>query len=66
MLEKLIGRTIVKVRDITEEESDTDWGWDEPGQMIILDDGTELVPSRDPEGNRPGHLLIFTNEGQLQ
>lgn len=34
MLEKLIGRTIVEVRD--------------------------------PEGNDPGHLFVFTDEGQQQ
>ena len=65
MLEKLIGRTIVEVRTMTEKESDTDWGWDEPGQVIVLDDGTELIPSCDPEDNGPGRLFIFTNEGQL-
>ncbi|MDB2578766.1 hypothetical protein N9Y00_06975 [Tateyamaria sp.] len=60
----LIGRTIVGVRNLSQEESDyLDW-WGN-AEILMLDDGTEIVPSRDPEGNdagilwhcRPGELL---------
>lgn len=67
MKEHLIGKKIVDVREMTEDEADECWGWDTPGQVIVLDDGTELIPSRDPEGNDAGHLFIINKDGdQIQ
>lgn len=53
----LIGRTIVAVRIMTKEELDEiDWYGHAP--VLILDDGTEIVASKDYEGNGPGVLFI--------
>ena len=53
----LIGRTIVAVRIMNKEELDEmDWYGHAP--VLILDDGTEIVASKDYEGNGPGVLFI--------
>jgi hypothetical protein len=57
----LVGRTIVSVRSLTDDERNYSWlGWGDYGLswMIVLDDGTTLIPSRDDEGNGPGTLFI--------
>jgi hypothetical protein len=33
-------------------------GWGGVPMVIILSDGTAIVPSADPEGNGPGHLFL--------
>lgn len=57
----LIGRTIVKVRELNKEELDM-FGWEQAGGSIpvvyILDNGLGFVPSQDPEGNGPGHIFV--------
>lgn len=53
----LIGRTIINVREMTKEELD-EMDWYGSATVLVLDDGTEIVPSRDPEGNGPGTLFI--------
>ena len=53
----LIGRTITAVRALTKDELDEmDWYGHVP--VIVLDDGTEIISSRDDEGNGPGTLFI--------
>lgn len=53
----LIGRTITAVRMLTKDELDEmDWYGHVP--VIVLDDGTEIIASRDDEGNGPGTLFI--------
>lgn len=53
----LIGRTIVAVRTLSQDELDEmDWYGHAP--VIVLDDGTEIVASRDDEGNGPGVFFI--------
>lgn len=64
---KVIGRTIKTVRSMTKKELDAE-GW-EVGRhgkpsVIVLDDGTKLYASRDPEGNGPGALFGVDAEGQ--
>jgi hypothetical protein len=57
----LIGRTIKTVRPLREDElADMCWEdeWGSIGFAIILDDGQVLIPSSDPEGNGPGHILL--------
>jgi len=43
-------------------------GWDAgPGDCpvtLVLDDGTKLFPSRDPEGNGPGALFGVDPRGE--
>jgi hypothetical protein len=56
----LTGRTIKGIRPLTDEENE-DFGWDgrwDVPFVIILDDGTALIPSQDPEGNGPGHIFV--------
>lgn len=55
--QKLIGRTIVSVRYLDQEElDDIDWYGYVPA--LVLDDGTEIIASRDGEGNGPGVFFI--------
>ena len=54
----LVGRTIVKVDYMSQEEVE-EQGWYSAAVRIHLDDGFILVPSRDDEGNDAG--AIFTN-----
>ncbi|MCG7629053.1 hypothetical protein MHM88_14675 [Epibacterium sp. MM17-32] len=51
-MNELIGRTIVGTRNLTQDERDVmDW---RHAEVLILDDGTELVPVKDAEGNDAG------------
>jgi len=53
----LIGKTITEVRALNDDEAEVQ-GWEYAHcVVIILDDGTKLFPSRDPEGNGPGALF---------
>ena len=53
----MIGRTIVEVREMTEEEKEEfDWWGHCP--VIVLDDGQQIVVSQDGEGNGPGALFV--------
>ena len=58
----LVGRKIVRVRYMTQEECDH-LGWNAKGIVIHLDDGNLIYPSRDDEGNDAGAL--FTNNDEL-
>ena len=53
---KLIGRKIVGAKYMTTSEVE-EMGWHCAALVITLDDGTELVPSRDDEGNDAGALF---------
>ena len=60
----LIGRSITEVRQLSQAEIQQIFGetasqYDIP-TLIKLDDGSELIPVRDPEVNGPGALLYFT------
>ena len=55
----LTGRKIISVRYMLEDEAEESLGWDRCGLVIELDNGLELIPSQDDEGNGPGAL--FTN-----
>lgn len=61
--QQLVGRKIVAVRYMPEDEAD-EYGWDMRGVTILLDDGVLLVPMRDDEGNGPG-ALATSLEGEL-
>jgi len=63
-MSELIGKKIVEVRDMTEEELKAE-GWDGDTVMcLVLDDGSKLYPSRDEEGNGGGALFGVTPEGK--
>ena len=55
-----LGRTIVSARAITDEEMKAE-AWEPRYGMsctvLVLDDGSLLYPSQDPEGNGPGCLF---------
>jgi len=65
-LQDLVGRTIVEVRPMTDEEKYAE-GWEHfvgSPLVLILDNGLKLYPSEDEEGNGPGAL--FGAKGTLQ
>jgi hypothetical protein len=55
--DQLVGRKIVSVRYMCEEEVD-DYGWHKRSLVIELDDGNCIFPSVDEEGNEAG--VMFT------
>jgi hypothetical protein len=64
----IVGRTITGIRRLTDEECEQIWGMpasisDIP-LVIELDDGSELIPFADPEGNGAGTLFYFNAEGE--
>ena len=63
----LVGRTIRQVRRMTAAELHAE-AWDAgPGDVpavLVLDDGTKLYASRDPEGNGPGALFGVDASGE--
>jgi hypothetical protein len=62
--EQLVGRKIVNVMYMDNESSE-EMGWDgRRGVVIELDDGTQLFPMQDDEGNGPG-ALATSLEGVL-
>lgn len=53
---QFIGRTIVDV-SYADNASSEEMGWDgRRGVVFELDDGTQLIPMQDDEGNGPGAL----------
>ena len=53
----LLNRKIVKIKWLTEDQAEQEFGWRKRPVMLILDDGTEIVPQMDDEGNDGGALL---------
>lgn len=58
---QLVGKAIVAVRYLTEEERE-DLGWYNRSVVIQLDDGTLIWPSQDDEGNGAGALFTTLDE----
>jgi len=58
----LVNRTIKEVRYMTKKEANQ-FGWNDLTLIIVLDDGTALIPSQDSEGNGAG--VFFTNNEEL-
>lgn len=57
--EDVIGKTIVDIHILTEEETErVFWGGGRGGFAFVMDDGTWLVPSSDEEGNGPGTAFV--------
>ena len=54
----LAGRTIADVRWLTDAEAKRR-GWRATCPVLILDDGTTLIPSVDDEGNQAGVLQVY-------
>ena len=51
----LAGRTI---KEVKYQDNNEEYDWHQSAPIIVLDDGTEIIASRDPEGNGPGALFI--------
>lgn len=52
----LVGRTITAVRYLSTEEA-SDLGWYGRCVVLTLDDGTQIYPAADDEGNNAGALF---------
>ena len=53
--DRLVGRMIVEARYLTRDEVDG-MAWSHACVLLVLDDGTQLLPARDDEGNGAGAL----------
>lgn len=53
--DRLVGRKIVEARYLTRNEADG-MAWSHACVLLVLDDGTQLLPARDDEGNDAGAL----------
>lgn len=65
MLKPLVGKKIVNIRPFVSEELDHFyWGGEDKHYAVVitLDDGTQVVPMRDPEGNGSGFLEVLASE----
>ena len=60
----LVGRTIVKVKWLSPQQTEKVFGWHQQPCEIHLDNGTVLTPSQDDEGNDAGAL--FTSNRQME
>lgn len=58
LFKKLVGKKITSIRHMTERESDN-LGFSKKSVVIILDDGTLLVPIADDEMNDGGAMLLL-------
>jgi len=52
----LVGKKVVDVRYMTEEEAEDNLWYNRP-IIIVFDDGTYLIPMADDEGNNGGSLF---------
>ena len=59
----LLNKKIVKIEWLSEKEME-DFGWHNASIILTLDDGTEIIPQRDDEGNDAGALL-WINPSEL-
>ena len=60
--DRLLGRRITGVRYMTDREKN-DLAWDCRGLVLELDNGTQVVPAADVEGNDPGALFVLSSRG---
>ena len=60
----LLGRKIVKIKWLTEDQAEQEFGWRKRPVVLQLDDGTEIVPQMDDEGN-DGGALLWINPNEL-
>ena len=59
----LLGKKIVKVEYMHSEEAKASM-WDNRGVRLILDDGTNVLPMADDEGNDAGALWL--GDGRME
>lgn len=58
----LLDRKITEIRYLTQAEAN-DLGWGARAVVLVLDNGTQIYPSQDDEGNNAGAL--FTTDESL-
>ena len=64
-IEKVVlGKKIVKVQYMTEQDAQDNFAWYKRPIILTLEDGTELIPMADDEGNEGGS--IYTTYKDLQ
>ena len=54
--EHLVGKTITDVVLMNPSQADQEFGWYNRPIIILLDDGTTLIPMSDDEGNSAGSI----------
>jgi hypothetical protein len=62
--ELFLGKRIVKIEYMSLKEA-RDFGWDKRPIVIMLEDGTEIYPQMDDEGNNGGVLAVY-NSGYMK
>lgn len=62
ILKLLVGKTISAVRYQTPKEAEQFGGWHQLAVIIQLNDGTQLIPMSDDEGNAPGAIATSSVE----
>lgn len=60
---KLAGRTIMRVRYMTNEEVE-EMGWYKKPVVLELSDNSLLIPMMDDEGNDGGSMIQFRKNGK--
>ena len=60
--EKLVGKKIVKVEYLSNESAES-FHWYKRPIILFLDDGSEIIPSMDDEGNDGGALFFLDKIG---
>jgi len=60
----LVGRTVVEVRYTSDATMDA-FGWHNRGVELLFDDGSQLYVLRDDEGNGPGSVQVYRDEGSI-
>ena len=61
----LIGKTISKIRYLTDEEMEM-FGWYKRPMVIVLNDHTQIVLQSDDEGNDGGAAFLYNGEQNIQ
>ena len=56
-LSQLVGKKISQITYMSDPDMEKQ-GWGGCAVVIILDDGTSIIPMMDDEGNGPGSLMI--------
>lgn len=60
----LHGKKVAVVRRMTKQEADQ-FGWYTRPVVIVMEDGTFLIPQSDDEGNAAGALLAIHDDKEL-
>jgi hypothetical protein len=61
----LIGKTISKIRYLTDEEMEM-FGWYKRPMVIVLNDNTQIVLQSDDEGNDGGAAFLYNGDQDFQ